>query len=633
MFIKQLPSPYNLGKVNYPLSTHIYDRKGRVLYEVYKLQNRTPVRLNDLPWYVSKAIVAIEDKDFYTHKGISPTSGILRALRDMLMNKNLQGGSTITQQLIKTALLTPERTVLRKVKELILAIQTERIFSKHTILELYINQVPYGGAAYGIEEAAKMYFDKHASELTIEEAALLAGLPQAPSLYSPFFNPPLAVKRRNEVLQKMYEQGYIDKKSKIKYQKSTIAVKSPSTPIKAPHFVFHVKEELSDYFGLNQVDTGGFIVTTTLDLDIQKEAEAILKEELAKIQYLNISNGAILITRPSTGEILAMVGSVDYFASPSGSFNVAQAQRQPGSAVKPLMYSLALQRGYTAATILDDTPVVFFTGGSEPYRPVNYDGAFHGKMPLRYALANSYNVPAVKVFQTIGVTDFIDHSSRMGITTWVDPSQYGLSLTLGGGEVTLLDMSEAFGVFANRGNRIPISGILRVTDIQNKPLDIPQQSNTKVLDEGVAYIISDILSDHTARQWAFGTQSFLEIPRYKVAVKTGTTDSKKDNWTIGYTPEFLVAVWVGNNDNTPMHPYLASGITGAAPIWNRMMRYLLENYTQEKTWFNKPDNVIEKRCYFGRVEYFIKGTENFVNCDSWPGRIEKKQNRENSVKN
>jgi len=612
-FLRTLPSPTNIGKINYALSTHIYDRNGKLLYEIYRDQNRTPIKLKDLPSFVSQATVAIEDKDFYRHGGVSPVSGILRALKEIIFRKNLQGGSTITQQLVKTALLTPERTIERKIREIIIALWAERIYTKDQILEMYLNQVPYGGSAYGVEEAAKIYFDKQASELNLNEAALLAGLPQAPSTYSPYSNPALTLKRRNEVLEKMYEQRYIDKKTKdIEIQKE-LNIIPLKTNIKAPHFVFYLKNELENQYGIQKVEEGGMNVLSTLDLNIQQKVEEILREEIAKVANLNISNGAVLVTRPQTGEILAMVGSTDYFAQPYGAFNVTTALRQPGSSIKPLMYSLALSKNFTAATTIDDVPVVFQIPGSVPYRPVNYDSKFHGKVTLRYALANSYNIPAVRTLNSLGVEEFINHARTMGISTWLNPSFYGLSLTLGGGEVKMTDMATAFGVFANAGSRVDLSGINKI-DLTTGGVLYEQQTNkNKVLDEGIAYIISDILSDNAARVSAFGPKSFLEIPGYKVAVKTGTTDNKKDNWTIGYTPEYLVVVWVGNNDGTPMNPYLASGITGAAPIWNRVMDYLLKN-NKDNSWFSKPDDVVEKSCYFGKIEYFIQGTENSVSC-------------------
>ena len=614
-FIKELPSPYSIGKINYPLSTHIYDRNDTLLYEVYREQNRTPVSLEELPKYVVQATISIEDKDFYRHQGVAVFSGMVRAIKEMVINKNLQGGSTITQQLVKTALLTPERTVTRKIKEVILALWTEKIYSKDQILEMYLNQVPYGGSSYGIEEASKTYFGKKAKDLTIEEAALLAGLPQAPSLYSPYINPEAAVKRRNDVLNSMNDLGYISEELKVKSEKLKVEVIPPKTSIKAPHFVFYTKNKLDNYFGIKTVEEGGLNVKTTLDIRIQEESEKILREELEKISYLNVTNGAILVTRPATGEILTMVGSVDYFNQPYGAFNVTTALRQPGSSVKPLMYSLALQKGYTAASILDDSPVVFNIAGSEPYRPVNYDNKFHGKVPLRYALANSYNIPAVRTLSNLGVNNFIDFATKLGIGSWNDRSRFGLSLTLGGGEVTMIDMAEAFGVLANLGYKMPLSYFQKIENNEGDLLREMAPFKIREVDPAIAYIISDILSDNFARTFAFGPGSTLEIPGYKVAVKTGTTNDKKDNWTIGYTPEFLVVVWVGNNDNTPMNPYLTSGITGASPIWNRVMSYLLKNYGNGNKWYEKPDNVVEKNCYYGRKEYFVRGTENTANCN------------------
>jgi len=615
LFVTDLPSPRNIGKVNFSQSSHLFDRNGRLLYEIYRYENRTKVDMQIFPKYIKQSTIAIEDKDFFQHNGISFFSGIMRAIKENLSAKSLQGGSTITQQLVKSALLTPERTIQRKIKEIILALWTEKLYTKQEILEMYLNQVPYGGSSYGIEEASKTYFNKSAKDLTLPEAALLAGLPQAPSLYSPYVNPDLATSRRNEVLKKMREQGYISEKEKKDAQASPLVVNPLKTTIKAPHFVFYVKSKLEEEYGIQQVEEGGLKVTTTLDLDIQEEAEKIVKEELEKVKSLNVGNGALLVTRPATGEILAMVGSADYFASPSGAFNVTTALRQPGSSIKPIMYALSLEKGFTAASVIDDSPIVFSIAGSQPYKPVNYDGRFHGKVPLRYALANSYNIPAVRVLNSIGVTNFVNFAKKLGISTWTDTSRFGLSLTLGGGEVYMTDMATAFGVFANSGDKVNITSVLRIEKNNNEMYNL-EPHRIKVQNSENAFIISDILSDSFARRIAFGSNSALEIPGYKVAVKTGTTDEKKDNWTIGYTTDFLVTVWVGNNDNIPMNPYLASGVTGAAPIWNRMMTYLLTKYGNN-TGFIKPETIVEKQCYYGRVEYFAQGTENKVSCKEY----------------
>lgn len=614
LFIIDLPSPRSIGKVNFAQSTHLYDRNGRLLYEIYHDVNRTPVKLDELPPYIIKATIAVEDKHFYNHKGISFFGGMLRAFKDTLAYDELQGGSTITQQLVKTALLTPERTVERKLKEVVLALWTEQIYTKDQILEMYLNQVPYGGSAYGIEEAAKVYYGKSAKHLTLPEAAMLVGLPKAPTLFSPFLNKDMALYRRNEVLEQMYLNGDI---SKLEYQvasKTDLNIAPIGNSIRAPHFVFYTKNYLENEFGSKQVEEGGFNVSTTLDLDVQKESERILKEELEKIKNLNVTNGGIIVLNPQTGEIIAMVGSIDYFYDNYGAFNVTTALRQPGSTLKPMLYALALQRGFTASSPIDDSPIVFQVPGGEAYRPVNYDGQYHGRVTMRMALSNSYNVPAIKVLNMIGVQPFVDFAREMGIDTWQDTSRFGLSIALGGGEVTLLDLAQVYGVFASGGYRIEPTPIRQVVDSKDHIVEQLTDRRVKVIDDGIAYIITDILADNVSRQQAFGPNSALEIPGHTVSVKTGTTNDKKDNLTVGYTPEYLVAVWVGNNDNTPMNPYLTSGITGAAPIWNRVMKYLIENKSVG-TQFQKPYDVISKPCYgAGRIEYFIQGTESNANC-------------------
>lgn len=609
-FVQDLPSPRSIGILNYAKSTHLYDRNGKLLYEIYRDVSRTPITVSELPPHVVQATIAIEDKHFYNHKGVSFFGGILRAAKDTYKTKELQGGSTITQQLVKSALLSPERTVERKLKEITLAVWTEQMYSKDQIMEMYLNQVPYGGAAYGIEEASNIYFGKSAKYLTLNEAALLAGLPQAPSIYSPFINPEAAEARRNVVLNNMYELGYISRKEKDNAVLAKVEILPPRTNINAPHFVFYTRNKMEELYGSKAVEEGGFKVITSLDLEIQEKAEAILSEELEKIKDLNVSNGGIIVMDPRTGEILTMVGSNNYFNETDGAFNVTTALRQPGSTLKPMLYAMALERGFTAATMIDDSPIVFANPGGEPYRPVNYDGAFHGRITMRYALSNSYNIPAVKVLNMMGVQQFVDFGKEMGIDTWQDSSRFGLSLSLGGGEVTLVDLAQVYGVFATGGYRTEPTPFKQIIDHKEHIMyQAAQNPRLPVLDPGIAYIISDILSDTTARRQTFGTNSALDIAGHKVAVKTGTTNDKKDNLTVGYTPEFLVAVWVGNNDNTPMHPTLTSGITGAAPIWNKVMTYLLEEKS-EGIEFTAPSNVVAKPCYGGgRNEYFLTGTE------------------------
>jgi penicillin-binding protein 1C len=644
-----LPSPQSLRDYKIiPISTQIYDRNGKLLYEFYRDQNRTPIKLNSLPKYVSQATIAIEDKDFYHHGGVSLISGMLRAAKDTLLRQQLQGGSTLTQQLVKGALLSQERTVQRKIKEIILSMETEQLFTKDQILEMYLNQVPYGGSSYGIEESARTHFDKHAKDLTLAEAALLAGLPQAPSTYSPFANPDLANQRKNTVLDKMYEQNYITKSQRDAAKNKATLVRPPTTTIRAPHFVFYVKAELEKKYDIHQIEEGGLRVTTTLDLDLQEQSEKILRDELEKDKYLDVSNGAILVTRPPTGEIISMVGSADYFATPSDAFNVTTALRQPGSSIKPLNYAVGLDRELvTPASVFIDEPTCFAPAGQpKQYCPVNYDGTFHGLTQLRFALGNSYNIPAVKMLAMNGVDNFIASASAFTITSFKDPVNYGLSLTLGGGEVRMTEMAQAFSTFANRGKPKKLVSILEIKDksgkvlekfenpnyVQDlkKPLDTPNFfsiTGKQVLKPETTYLISHILLDNNARSAAFGPSSFLVIPNHAVSVKTGTTDDKKDNWTIGYTPNFLTVVWVGNNDNTPMNPYLTSGITGAAPIWNQVMAYALKN--QPDLWPIKPENVIPVQVCTDtgaianknpdgtassgcptRFEYIMKGTEN-----------------------
>ncbi len=617
LFINSLPNPRLIGTINYPVSTQLYDRSGHLLYEIFRDESRTPVKLDELPEYIKTSTIATEDKDFYKHNGISIVGGVVRAMKDMVRTGNLQGGSTITQQLVKSALLTPERTLERKIREAILAVWTEQIYSKNEILEMYLNQVPYGGSSYGIEEAAETYFGKNATELSLPEAAFLAGLPQAPTTYSPYVNPQLSVKRRNEVLSLMLEDSYITEGEYEAAVTTTLDVRSPVAFIRAPHFVFYVKAFLEEKFGIRRVEEGGLRVTTSLDIDLQDKAEQMVNEELSTLTSFNVNNAAALVTKPNTGEILAMVGSKNYFELPYGAYNVVTARRQPGSAIKPVLYSLALQNGYTASTIIPDSPVIFQIPGSKPYRPVNYDGRFHGSVPLRYALANSYNVPAVKTLNTLGVKNFIEHAQKMGISTWDSPERYGLSLTLGGAEVKMEDMAVAFGVFANYGDKVPLSPVLKVEDFRGHVLyESKEVRKTKVMSSQIAFIISDILSDSAARRFAFGNYSKLDIPGHKVAVKTGTTNDLKDNWTIGYTRDYLTAIWVGNNDNTPMSR-VASGVTGASPIWHRVMNYVL-NHTETsspmpinelKNSFTIPAGLVTKKCFFDRDEYYLAGTE------------------------
>lgn len=613
-FTVSLPSPRSIGKVNFAQSTHIYDRNGKMLYEIFRDVNRTTVNLEKLPKYVSQSVIAIEDKNFYSHNGVSLFGGIFRAIKDTYLYKDLQGGSTITQQLVKTALLSPERTVERKIKEIIISLWAETMYSKDEILEMYLNQVPYGGSAYGVEEAAKIYFGKTADLLTLSESALLAGLPRAPSIYSPFINPELSLKRRNQVLDAMLDQNIISIEEYNKAINEKVNIRPPTVNLRAPHFVMYVRQLLEDEFGVTKVQEGGFNVQTTLDLDIQKFAERVLSEELKKLEPLNASNGSVIIMDTKTGEIVSMIGSVDYYKEGWGAYNVATALRQPGSSLKPMLYALALERGFTGATLIDDSPIVFQIPGSQPYRPQNYDRRFHGKIPLRYALGNSYNIPAVKVLNTLGIQSYVDFASNMGIDTWNDPSRFGLSLSLGGGEVTLLDLAQVFAVFANGGYRIEPNPFYQIKDNKGDIIRELRTDKVKVLDEGIAFIISDILADNNARMQAFGPSSPLYISGKKVSAKTGTTNDYKDAWTVGFSEKYVVAVWVGNNNNKPMHRI--AGSLGAGPIFKRIMTYLIDEKNGGSAAAVLPKNVVGIPCYNGRVEYFIAGTESKTFCQN-----------------
>ena len=635
--IKDLPSPAKLGNYDVPLATKIYDRNGKLLFDVFAEQNRTPVALKDIPKYLQQATIAIEDKDFYHHGGISPIGGMVRAIFATATGRKLQGGSTITQQLVKSALLTPERTVTRKIREIILAFWVELLYPKDKILELYLNQVPYGGTAWGIETASEKYFSKSVKDLTLGEAALLAGLPQAPTLYSPFgAYPELSRARQKEVVRRMVEDRYISQEQSDAALNQELSFKNEPN-IRAPHFVMYVKQQLVEKFGEALVERGGLKVTTTLDLDLEEYVQATVAAEVGKLKNLRVGNGAALVTKPATGEILAMVGSTNYFASPSGNFNVATALRQPGSSIKPINYAIGIEKKIvTPATMFLDVPTCFANVNQPNYCPKNYDGKFHGPVQLRFALGSSYNIPAVKMLYLNTVRDMVASASAFGLDTITDPDRYGLSLTLGGGEVRMTDMAEAFSVFANSGTRHDLVSIIRVVDKNGKVLEeykdpnlgkeIPSQlllKGTRVVSNETAFLISHILLDNNARSAAFGPSSALVIPNHAVSVKTGTTDDLRDNWTVGFTPQFLAITWVGNNDNTPMNQSLVSGVTGAAPIWNKIMTKVLQG--KPDIWPKQPDGIVgshictttglyppnpeadDKGCPT-RFEYFIKDT-------------------------
>ncbi len=632
--LKDLPSPYKL-KQPPALSTRIYARDCQtLLYKIYRNENRTLIKLDQIPQVVRQATLAIEDKEFYRHHGFSLT-GILRAFKNNLENRRIQGGSTITQQLIKNAVLSSERTYTRKFKELLLSLQAEMIFTKDQILQMYLNEVAYGGPAYGIEEAAEMYFGKSVKDLDLAEAAFLAGLPAAPSKFSPYLAGITAAKaRQKEVLEQMVKAGFITAKdAKYAYLKE-LKILPPNNPIKAPHFVMFVKDELIKLYGEEKVNSGGLTVCTTLDPEVQALAEEVVSQEIGKIrQQYHVNNGAALVTNPATGEILAMVGSADFWDEKNdGNVNLTVSPRQPGSAIKLINYAYALAHGFSPSTILQDTPVSY-RNAWETYTPRNYDGKFRGPVSLRSALAMSLNVPAVKTLASYGVEKMINQAKAMGITTW-NKTGYGLSLTLGAAEVKMTDMAVAYGTIANMGKRVNLKPFRKIFDAEGRVLadieakdpnlrlvrtaEAAEAENQQVVPAPVAYQLIDILSDNEARTPAFGPNSDLYIKKAKVAVKTGTSNDLRDNWTIGFTPNLLVASWVGNNNNQPMAG-IASGITGASPIWHKIIDPLLDKFGAAE--FATPSGLLRLKicattgtltcpgCPREKYEYFLPGTE------------------------
>lgn len=610
VLLQNLPNPNVLKQEQFPQTTKIYDRNHHLLYQFYANQNRTIVRLPDIPKVLQQATIATEDKNFYSNPGFDIIAIIRAALTD-LRGERVQGGSTITQQLIKSAFLTSDQTVNRKLEELVLAFWTEHVYTKDQILEMYFNLVPYGGTAWGVEAASQTYFNKHVKELDLAQSAFLAGLPQAPSQYSPFgTNSMLWKNRQKEVLSHMKDLGFISQKQYSDALSEQLVFQQPETPLKAPHFVMYIKDLLIQKYGLPMVEKGGLTVTTSLDLSLQEKAEQIVADEVGKDAYLNLTNGAAVVADPKNGDILAMVGSANYDNPDWGNVNIATSLRQPGSSIKIVTYSAALSKGYTPASTIDDAPISF-PGAVYAYAPVNYDGQFHGRVTVRQALANSFNIPAVKLLNTIGVDTFVDMGRKLGISHLEDADNYGLSVTLGSAEVSMLDMTTAYATLANLGDRVDLNPILKIVDSHGNVVEQKEVSSQHVLDKGVAFQIGDILADNQARSWEFGPNSPLKIDGHRVSVKTGTTDNKRDNWTIGYTPQYVVTVWVGNNDNSPMSQDLASGITGAAPIWHGIMSMLLQG--KKDSPLAVPTDVIAKACQ-GHQEYFVNGTENNVNC-------------------
>jgi penicillin-binding protein 1C len=635
-FFWGMPLPTTLGQRE-PVSSQIFDRKGKLIYEIYADKRRSPIKLSDLPAYVKNATVSIEDKDFYKHSAFSPT-GIIRAVYSTIFKRSVQGGSTLTQQLVRTAFLNQDRTITRKVREFFLATVVEAIYSKDQIVEGYLNQIPYGGSAYGIESASELYFGKPAKDLQLHEAALIAGLTQAPTYYSPFgAHPELAKLRQEEVLRTMVSNKYISQEEADEAKNKELVFAKPSAP-KAPHFALWIKDQLVSKYGEQMVDEGGLRVYTTLDLDLQNFAQEAVATEVGKLKNLNVKNGATIVTRPASGEILAMVGSKDYFATDEdGKVNVLFANRQPGSSIKPLNYALALSdKKITPATILADVPTCFNVAGQSSYCPVNYDGKFHGGVAARFGLGNSFNIPAVRVLALNGLDNFVKLATNMGITTFTDTSKYGLSLTLGGGEVKPYDMAVAYGVLANGGIKEELNAVQKVMDWKGNVLEehkFADLTGDRVLSQDVSFLTSHMLLDNNARSEAFGTNSLLVVSGHpEVSVKTGTTNDRRDNWTNGYSGQIVVITWVGNNDNSAMNGAV-SGVSGASPIFNKVIKFALDRaregeYNKEDdgpAWPVQPSTVVgatvcantgyrststdpnNPNCP-GRFDYFMEGT-------------------------
>lgn len=621
-----LPSPDKIVRRD-GFSTKILDRNGEVLYDIFVDQRRTPVEdISKIPDYLKQATIAIEDRNFYEHQGFDPL-GMIRGFSRLFTRGYAQGGSTLTQQLVKNVLLTSERTVIRKVNELVLTLQIEQRYSKDDILLLYLNEVPYGGTSYGVEAASETYFGKNVQDLNLVESAILAGLPQSPSRYSPYSSTPDAyIGRTEQVLRRMREDGYItvEQEEEAKAMLPNVEFQPRGASFKAPHFVQYVQEILEERYGASAVEQGGMVVTTTLDLSLQEKAQEIVAEEIAKVENLNITNGAAVVIDPETTEVLAMVGSKDYNAEDyDGQVNVTTRLRQPGSAIKPITYVTGLKEGYTASYLFMDVPTTFPGGVGQPdYEPVNYDGTYKGPVQFRYALANSLNIPAVKMLALVGIRDALQTSYDMGLSS-LEPtnetlSRVGLSLTLGGGEVKLIELTGAYGTFMNGGHKVDPVAILKIEDHNGNVLeDNKPEKGREVITPEQAFIIADILSDNNARSATFGTNSLLNIPNRQVAVKTGTTNDLRDNWAVGGNSQAVVGVWVGNNDNSKMTA-VASGVSGATPIWRRIILEALDG--KPNVSFEPPSDIVKARVdamsgyaehdgFPSREEYFIKGTE------------------------
>jgi penicillin-binding protein 1C len=613
-------------------STQIYDRTGKILlYDIHNDVKRTDITFDQMSLNIKNATIAIEDAEFYNHGGVRVSSTIRAFLSNLLHIGVGGGGSTITQQLVKNTLLTTNRSYLRKIKEWVLAIKIDNSMPKDKILEAYLNEIPYGGNIYGIEAASKNYFNKDAIDLTLAEAAYLASIPNSPTKLSPYGKNRASLDaRKNLVLSRMLELKFITKEEYDKAKSEVVTfIPQATMGIRAPHFVFYIKDYLEQKYGAEMVEQNGLKVITTLDADLEDKAEQFVKEgALQNEKDWNGSNAGLIAIDPKTGQILSMVGSRDYFDKTiDGNFNITTATRQPGSSFKPFIYATAFNKGFTPDTVLFDLPTEFQStcdayskalpghNQKDCYMPSDYDGKFRGPMSLRDALSQSINIPAVQLFYLAGQSDSLKTAESMGISTLGDISQYGLTLVIGGGEVSLLDMTSAYGVFANDGTKNPYTGILEVQDLSGKILEQYTPNPQEVLPKNTALTISDILSDEKAREPTFGVHSVLYLPGKDVAVKTGTTNNNKDAWTIGYTPDVVVGVWAGNNDNTPMKK---GGAAVAGPIWNKFMSAALATLPNES--FEKPDLTVDPTLVKPVLRGIWQGNENFF-IDKISGKL------------
>ena len=585
---RDLPNPNQLINREVAQSTKIYDRTGEhVLYEIHGEQKRTLVSLNDIPVYVQKATIAIEDKNFYKHGGFSVWAMARTMITNIIYHRSA-GGSTLTQQFIKNAVLTNEKTATRKIKELILAQQIEKKFSKDEILQMYLNEIPYGSNAYGIQAASQKYFGKDVKDVSLAEAALLAALPQSPSRYSPYGpNKNILLGRKDYVLDQMTEQGYISETERDNAKKEELKFQRPEASITAPHFIMYVKEILSEKYGEKTLEQGGLKIITTIDYDKQKIADEVIAEKTANYQTkYDANNAALVAIDPKNGQVLAMVGSRDYFDDEiSGQVNVATSLRQPGSSMKPIVYASLFEKGYTPDTILYDVVTNFSTDSGTPYIPHNYNLKEYGPVSIRKSLAGSLNIPAVKALYLTGVKSVIELAHALGYSSLQDDS-VGLSLVLGGGEVKLLEHTNAYSAFARDGQVSEITTILKVEDRDGKTLEEYQTKTKNVITSQTARLINSVLSDNAARAYIFGEKNSLVLGGRPAAVKTGTTNDYHDAWTVGYTPSLVTGVWVGNTDNKQMKSG-SDGSVLAAPIWKAFMNGAL-NGTPVET-FKEPE--------------------------------------------